>query len=117
MNKLTLLTIMTVMGSFFLCLLLVNSLGVAQAAQTSQAQRTLDAYAPFEELIQVTASDVLIYDPPLRGCMIEVAGDIVLATIKGDSNVTLTVVVGQLVPAMITQVRATGTTAIAVCGR
>lgn len=89
----------------------------AYAAQTSQAQKTLDAYSPFEELIQVTASDSTTYNPPLRGCIIEVAGDLAVETIKGDSSVIITVVSGQLVPALMTKILATGTTATAICGR
>lgn len=89
----------------------------AYAAQTNDATGTSDAYAPFEELIQVTASDSTTYDPPLRGCIVEVAGDLAVNTIKGDSSVTITVLAGQLVPAMITQVLSTGTTATVICGR
>lgn len=89
----------------------------AFAAQDKQATNTRDAYAPFEELIQVTPSDATTYDPPLRGCIIETAGDIALETSKGDSSVTITVLAGQIIPALITKVLATGTTATAVCGR
>lgn len=88
----------------------------AFAAQTKDATNTRDAYAPFEELIQVTASDATEYDPPLRGCIVETAGDLVLTTVKGDSDVTITVVAAQTIPAMITHVKA-ATTAVVVCGR
>lgn len=88
----------------------------ADAQQTKYADRTLDAYAPFEELVQVTPADSPAIDPPYRGCIVEVAGDLVVATSKGTADVTLTVVAGQLVPAMITNVK-TGTTATVVCGR
>jgi len=89
----------------------------AQAAQGKDAKRTLDAYAPFEDLIQITASDVTVYDPPLRGCIVEVAGDLAINPIKSVANVTITVIVGQLIPVIMTQILATGTTATVVCGR
>ena len=88
----------------------------AHAAQTRAARKTLDAYAPFEDLIQITPSDVTTYDPPLRGCIIEVAGDLDINPIKSASNVVITVVAGQLIPVIITKVRA-ATTATVVCGR
>lgn len=86
------------------------------AAQTKDAQNTLDAYAPFEELIQVAGSDNQTYDPVLRGCIIETAGDLLVQTSKGDSTVTITVIAGQLIPAMITKVMASSTST-QVCGR
>lgn len=98
----------------FFCALMFSTHG--NAAQTKDATNTLDAYAPFEELIQITASDVTVYDPPLRGCIIETDGDVVLSTIKGDSNVTISVLKGQIVPALIDQVRAATTSAL-TCGR
>ena len=88
------------------------------AAQTRQAERTLDAYAPFEELLQVTPSNSTTYSPPLRGCIVESVGggtDLVITTTKG-SSVTITVAAGQLIPAMITVVGAS-TTATVICGR
>ena len=93
----------------------------AHAAQTKAARKTLDAYAPFEDLIQITPSDATTYDPPLRGCIVEVAGDLVLNMIKGDANIgsadiTITVLAGQVVPAIIDQVLA-ATTATVACGR
>lgn len=90
----------------------------AESAQTRQAERTLDAYAPFEELLQVTPSDATTYDPPLRGCLVESIGggtDLVITTTKG-ASVTITVAAAQLVPAMITKVGAS-TTATVICGR
>lgn len=90
----------------------------AYAAQTKQAQNTLDAYAPFEELLQVTPSNSTTYSPPLRGCIVEAVGggtDLVITTTKG-SSVTITVAAGQLIPAMITVVGAS-TTATVICGR
>ena len=87
------------------------------AAQTKSATNTRDAYAPFEDLFQVTPSDATTYDPPLRGCIIEVAGDIAINPIKSASNVTISVLKGQLIPVLMTQVLATGTTATMVCGR
>ena len=87
------------------------------AAQTKEATRTRDAYAPFEDLIQITASDATVYSPPLRGCIVEVAGDLAINPIKSVANVTITVVAGQLIPVIMTQVLATGTTATVVCGR
>jgi len=89
----------------------------AIAAQTKEATRTRDAYAPFEELIAITPSSATIFTPPLRGCIVEAAGDLEIATIKGDSNVVITVVAGQLIPALITEVSEVGTTATVVCGR
>jgi len=93
----------------------------AIAAQTFEAKRTRDAYAPFEEILQITPSDVTVFTPPLRGCIVEIAGDLVINTIKGDAaigvaDVTITVLVGQVVPAIIDQVMA-ATTATVVCGR
>ncbi|MGR3219250.1 MAG: spike base protein, RCAP_Rcc01079 family [Candidatus Anammoxibacter sp.] len=89
----------------------------AQAAQTKDAKRTLDAYAPFEDLIQITASDATTYDPPLRGCIVEVAGTLAINPIKSTANVTITVIAGQMIPVIMTQVLSTGTTATVVCGR
>lgn len=99
-----------------LCVLIVGFSAVAHAAQTKSAKNTLDAYAPFEELLQITASDVTTYDPPLRGCIIETAGDVVLTGVKNSTAVTITAVAGQLIPAMVTKVGAS-TTATLVCGR
>ena len=86
------------------------------AAQTKDATNTRDSYAPFEDLFQVTPSDATVYDPPLRGCIIEAAGDVVFKPIKSASNVTISVLKGQLIPVITTQVRA-ATTATLVCGR
>ena len=88
----------------------------ANAAQTYDAKNTRDAYAPFEEVLQITASDSTTYDPPLRGCIVEADGDLVITPIKNASSVTITVIAGQLVPAMISKVN-TGTSATVVCGR
>ena len=87
------------------------------AAQTKDATNTRDSYAPFEDLFQVTPSDATVYDPPLRGCIIEAAGDIAITPIKSAASVIISVLKGQLVPVMIDQVLATGTTATVVCGR
>ena len=89
----------------------------SQAVQTKDATNTRDAYAPFEDLFQVTPSDATVYDPPLRGCIIEVAGDIAINPVKSASNVTISVLKGQLIPVLMTQVLSTGTTATMVCGR
>lgn len=108
------------MRNLIITALFVLTIGVfpsAQAAQTKDAIDTLAAYAPFEDLIQITPSDVTTYDPPLRGCIVEVAGDLALNPIKSASNVTLSVLKGQLVPAIVTQVLSTGTTATVSCGR
>lgn len=88
----------------------------ANAAQTKKAERTLDAYAPFEELLQITPSNSTTYSPPLRGCIVEVAGDLAIETTKAASEVVITVIVGQMIPAMISKVK-TSTTATVVCGR
>ncbi len=90
----------------------------AFSAQTSQAQRTLDANAPYEEFLQVTPSDVTTYDPPLRGCIVEsVSGgtNLIITTTKG-ASVTITVIAGQEIKAMITKVGAS-TNATVICGR
>lgn len=87
------------------------------AAQTKEATSTRDAYAPFEDLIQITPSDATVYSPPLRGCIVEVAGDLAINPIKSSSNVTISVLKGQLIPVLMTQVLSTGTTATVVCGR
>lgn len=90
----------------------------ALAAQTKQATGTLDAAAPYEELLQVTPSDSTTYDPPLRGCIVEsVSGgtDLVITPTKG-SSVTITVAATQLIPVMILKVGAS-TTATVICGR
>lgn len=87
------------------------------AAQTKDATNTRDSYAPFEDLIQITPSDATVYDPPLRGCIIEAAGDIAINPIKSVANVTISVLKGQLIPVIMTQILATGTTATVVCGR
>lgn len=101
----------------FLAFTFVSTLTLqAFAAQTRDAERTLDAYAPFEELIQVSGSDDLSYDPYLRGCIIETAGDLYVQTAKGDATVTITVAANQLVPALITKVMAS-TDSTQVCGR
>jgi hypothetical protein len=95
------------------------AIDTGNAAQTKSARNTLDAYAPFEELIQVTPSDSTTYDPPLRGCFVEsIAGgsDLVLTPSKNSSSVTLTVIAGQLVPVIIDKVGAS-TTATVLCGR
>ena len=88
------------------------------SAQTSQAQRTLDANAPYEEFLQVTPSDVTTYDPPLRGCIVEAIGagtNFIITTTKG-ASVTITVIAGQEIKAMITKVHA-ATNATVICGR
>ena len=102
-------------GLFFATLFAFSVSGYA--VQTKQATNTRDSYAPFEDLFQVTPSDATVYDPPLRGCIIEVAGDIAINPIKSASNVTISVLKGQLIPVLMTQVLSTGTTATMVCGR
>jgi len=91
---------------------------MAQAQQTNDARQGLDAYAPLEELLQITPSDVTVYDPFLRGCIVEAAGDLALeAKLSIGTPVTISVLQGQVVPVMIRRVLATGTTATVVCGR
>jgi len=99
------------------CAAIVGFSAYSHAAQSGNATNTRDAYAPFEDLIQITPSDVTVYDPPLRGCIIEAPGDIAINPIKSAVNVTISVLKGQLVPVIMTQVLATGTTATVVCGR
>lgn len=106
----------------FLCMIASFLIGhfiisTAEAAQTKQATNTLDAYAPFEEPLQITPSDSTTYNPPLRGCVIETDGDIAFKGTKGASSVILTVKATQLIPFMIEKVLATGTTSTMVCGR
>lgn len=102
-------------------LLSLSGTHVALSAQTPGHTNTRDAYAPFEEILQITPSDATTYSPFLRGCIVEVAGDLVLNMAKGDAaegvaDVTITVLAGQVVPAMIFQVMA-ATTATVACGR
>lgn len=99
------------------CAAIVVFSSSSYAVKTRDAVNTLDAAAPFEDLIQITPSDATVYDPPLRGCIAETAGDIAFNPIKSTSNVTVTVLKGQLVPVLTTQILATGTTATVVCGR
>lgn len=105
-------------GFVLIAALLIVQIGSAYGSQTKSATNTLDAYAPFEELLQITPSDATTYSPPLRGCIVEGAGDLAIISPKNTASavITLTVIVGQTVPAMITQVRA-ATTATVVCGR
>lgn len=105
-----------IIAAAFFCAAIFAFSSFGYAAQTKDAQNTLDAYAPFEDFIQITPSDVTEYDPPLRGCIIEVAGDIAINPIKSSSMV-LSVLKGQLVPVIMTQVLLTGTTATVACGR
>ena len=100
---------------FCLAIFVFSSSGYAQ--KTRDAVNTLDATAPFEDLIQITASDITVYDPPLRGCIAETAGDIAFTPIKSAASVIVTVLKGQLVPVITDQILATGTTATLVCGR
>lgn len=90
---------------------------IAWAAQTSTAKNPLDAYAPFEDVIQITASDSTTYSPPLRGCFVEVAGDLAIQPVKSAASVTISVLKGQLLPVIMTKVLSTGTTATVSCGR
>ena len=106
-----------IISAALLCIAIFAISFPAYAQQTKPAQRTLDAYAPFEDFIQITPSDSTEYDPPLRGCIIEVAGDLAMNPIKSAANITLTVLKGQLVPVIMNQVLATGTTATVSCGR
>ena len=102
-------------GLFFATLLVFSVSGYA--VQTKSATNTRDSYAPFEDLFQITPSDATVYDPPLRGCIIEAAGDIAITPIKSAASVIISVLKGQLIPVMTDQVLATGTTATMVCGR
>ena len=104
--------------TLFIAGLLLSLNSSAFSAQTSQAQRTLDANSPYEEFLQVTPSDVTTYDPPLRGCIVEAIGagtNFIITTTKG-ASVTITVVAGQEIKAMITKVHA-ATNATVICGR
>ncbi|MCB0375518.1 MAG: hypothetical protein KDD04_06335 [Sinomicrobium sp.] len=103
--------------TFLFALFVLFCFAPADAAQTKQAVNTLDAYAPFEEVLQVTPSDSTTYSPPFRGCIVESDGDLAILPKKNTSSVTITVITGQMVPAMITKVLSTGTTATVVCGR
>ena len=104
--------------TLFIAGLVLSLNSSAFSAQTSDAQRTLDANAPYEELLQVTPSDVTTYDPPLRGCIVEAVGggtNLIITTTKG-ASVTITVIAGQEIKAMITKVGGS-TTATVICGR
>ena len=81
-------------------------------AKTQQAENTLDASAPFEELITITPSDETVYNPPLRGVIVQEDGDVILETIKGDAEVTIAALKGQLIPALITKVKATSASVV-----
>jgi len=88
-----------------LAVALVLTLGANQAyaAVTDDAKNLRDAYSPFRDLFDVTPSDVTEYDPPLRGCIVEVAGDVSFNMERGDaaigsSDVIVTVIVAQLLP-------------------
>lgn len=74
-------------------------------AKTQSAENTLDAAAPFEELITITASDETVYNPPLRGVIVTADGDVIVETLKGDAEVTIPALKGQLIPALITKVK------------
>lgn len=92
------------------------------AAVTTDAKNLRDAYSPFRDLFDVTPSNSTVYDPPLRGCIVEVAGDVSLNMEKGDgatgvSDVIVTVVAGQLIPVIADQILFTSTTATLVCGQ
>lgn len=103
--------------SFFLVIVYLGFFPV-QAAQTKQAQNSLDAYAPFEEFIAITTSDSVVYSPPLRGCIVSTAGTLsVLPTKNSSATGAFSVVQGQTIPIMISKVMATGTTAVLWCGR
>lgn len=88
----------------------------ADAAQSDYARNSLDAYAPFEELLNITASDDVTYDPPLRGCIIESDGNLQVTPVKNSSPVTLAVIGGQVLPIIIETVNS-ATTATISCGR
>lgn len=81
------------------------------------AKNTEDAYAPFRELFAVTPSDSTTYDPPLRGIICTVAGNVAVKTAANTTAVTIAVLQGQLIPALITLVMSTNTTATVVGGR
>ena len=85
-------------------------------AQDKLATDTNAAYAPFADVLDVTASDATTYDPPLRGLIVNVAGNVVIETVKGDAEATIAAVQGQVIPALITKVKA-ATTATVVGGR
>jgi len=74
--------------------------------KSQHAENSLDAAAPFEEVLAITASDITIYSPPLRGLIVMEDGDVVIETVKGDSAVTIAALKGQIIPAMITKVKA-----------
>lgn len=93
----------------------------AEAAQTKQAQGSLDAYAPLEEFIAITPSNSTTYDPPMRACYVSsISGGatVVLTPIKNTSaaTATFTVVAGAWIPVMANKIGAS-TTATLLCGR
>lgn len=83
---------------------------------TYQYDQTHAAHAPFSELLSITPSNSATYSPPLRGLIVTASGDIQVETENGDSDITFAATAGQLIPALITQVK-TGTTATVLGGR
>lgn len=83
---------------------------------TTGYRATKDAHAPFSELKTITPLDATTYDPPLRGLIVSVAGDVVIETEKGLGSVTIAAIQGQIIPALITVVN-TATTATVIGGR
>lgn len=105
-----------VLGAFIA--LFIFQASASFGAVTKEATNTRDAYAPFEEILQITPSNSTEYSPPLRGCIVEADGDLALVASKNTSGATVTITVkaSQLVPVLITKVMAS-TTATVVCGR
>lgn len=84
---------------------------------TDAATNKRDAYSPFQEIVTVTPSDSVPFSPPLRGVICTVAGNVAIKTEKNQTAVTVAMLQGQLLPAMITHVMSTNTTGTVVGGR
>lgn len=85
-------------------------------AVTEQYAKTKDASAPFRELLAITPLDATTYDPPLRGLIVSVAGNVIVETERGAGSVTIAAIQGQVIDAMITVVN-TATTSVVIGGR
>ncbi len=106
-------TILFVIFSIFL------SGAPARAAVTKEATNTRDAYAPLEEFLLITPSDVTTYNPPMRACYVSATtgGAVLTITpVKNASSVSITVIDGGWIPVMASKINAS-TTATVVCGR
>ena len=70
---------------------------------------------PGFDSLDVTASNTTTYDPPLRSLYVTGAGDVAFVTLRGNT-VTWTVPANFVIPVVMRQVLATGTTATGLKG-